>query len=445
MVTILSRHLYTVLLRIVSPLLLAWMALRAKRAGGKWSVFGAARFGYYRGNGLEQRPIWIHAVSLGETRAAHPLIASLLSQGHTVLLTQLTYTGRTEGARAFASEIAQGRLTLQWLPYDFPGASKRFIEFYKPSVAVIIEREVWPNLMHAAKRAQLPVVLASARFSDRSLHQSLRIGSLMRGAYSSFTAIYAQTLEDAQRLEQAGGKAVRVSGNFKFDVQLPVAQVERGRQFMTAVGRPVIVIASTRESEDAMFVPEIARLIKREQQLDIDPDKRTLFYLIPRHPERFDTAYQMLQTNGLTTVRRSELIDLGDGSHSAITLCSEADVVLGDSLGEMPWYYAQAHVAIVAGSFAPLGGQNFIEACALGVPVVVGPYTRNFEQAVADALHEEAAYRAPSAVAAIKFASELLDDRQRQKRMGEAGEHWVQKHAGSVERVVVGINELLTS
>ena len=279
MVTILSRHLYTVLLRIVSPLLLAWMALRAKRAGGKWSVFGAARFGYYRGNGLEQRPIWIHAVSLGETRAAHPLIASLLSQGHTVLLTQLTYTGRTEGARAFASEIAQGRLTLQWLPYDFPGASKRFIEFYKPSVAVIIEREVWPNLMHAAKRAQLPVVLASARFSDRSLHQSLRIGSLMRGAYSSFTAIYAQTLEDAQRLEQAGGKAVRVSGNFKFDVQLPVAQVERGRQFMTAVGRPVIVIASTRESEDAMFVPEIARLIKREQQLDIDPDKRTLFIL----------------------------------------------------------------------------------------------------------------------------------------------------------------------
>lgn len=168
-------------------------------------MFGANRFGYYRG---EKRPtkqaIWIHAVSLGETRAAQPLIAALLDQGHTILLTQLTYTGRAEGARAFATEIAQGRLILQWLPYDFPGACKRFISFYQPAIAVIIEREVWPNLMYAAKKAKLPVILASARFSDRSLRQSIRIGSLMWGAYSSFTAIYAQTFEDAQRLEQAG-------------------------------------------------------------------------------------------------------------------------------------------------------------------------------------------------------------------------------------------------
>ncbi len=419
------------------------MALRAKRSGGSWEVLGAKRFGYYRGKGLAKRPVWVHAVSLGETRAAQPLVAALLAQGHTVLLTQFTYTGRAEGARAFAPEIAQGRLHLQWLPYDFPGACRRFIEFHRPLVAVIIEREVWPNLMYASRQAKLPVILASARFSDHSLRQSLRIGSLMRGAYSSFTAIYAQTLQDAQRLEQAGGKAVRVSGNFKFDVQLPQAQVERGRQFMSEVGRRVVVIASTREGEDTMFIPAIARFIKREQQMDIDTAKRTLFYLIPRHPERFDAAFESLQAETLVACRRTELVALGDASSSAISLCRECDVVLGDTLGEMPWYYAQAQVAIVAGSFAPLGGQNFIEACALGVPVVVGPHTRNFEQAVADALHEGAAHRAPNAAAAIKFATDLLGDRQSQERMGDAGLHWVQKHSGSVQRVVTGINEIL--
>lgn len=439
-----SRHLYTLLLRIVSPLLLVWMALRAKRAGGKWSVFGAARFGYYRGERLVKRPIWIHAVSLGETRAAQPLIAALLAQGHTILLTQLTYTGREEGARVFAKEIKQGQLLMQWLPYDFPGACKRFISFYNPAVAVIIEREVWPNLMYAAKQAKLPVILASARFSDRSLRQSIRIGSLMWGAYSSFTAIYAQTLQDAQRLEQAGGRGVRISGNFKFDVQLPKNQVERGQQFIAEVGRRVIVIASTREGEDAMFIPEIMRFIKRAAQLDLDTHQRTLFYLIPRHPQRFDAAFEMLQAEKeLKVCRRSELMDLGDSSASAIALCRDSDVMLGDSLGELPWYYAQAQVAIVAGSFAPLGGQNFIEACALGVPVVVGPHTRNFEQAVADALAEEAIHRASNAESALRFAGELLDDRARQQRMGDAGLHWVQKHAGSVERVVFGINEVL--
>ena len=421
------------------------MALRAKRVGGKWSVFGASRFGYYRGPGVNKRPIWIHAVSLGETRAAQPLIAALLAQGHTLLLTHLTYTGRAEGARAFTDEIEAGQLIQQWLPYDFPGACKRFIEFYNPAIAVIIEREVWPNLMHAAKKAELPVVLASARFSDHSLRQSLRIGSLMRGAYSSFTAIYAQSLQDAQRLEQAGGRAVRVSGNFKFDVQLPDVLVQRGRQFASAVGRRVIVIASTREGEDALFIPEVVRFIKREQQLDLDPEQSTLFYLIPRHPQRFEAAFEQLQAEGLTTCRRSELVALGDSGTSAIALCKASQVVLGDTLGEMPWYYAQAQVAIVAGSFAPLGGQNFIEASALGVPVVVGPHTRHFEQAVADALHEEAILRAPNAAAALKYAGELLDDRQRQERMGDAGLHWVQKHAGSVERVVVGINDLLQS
>lgn len=438
-----NRFFYTLLLRLFSPLLLAWMGLRARRVGGRWDILGAKRFGYYRGPTWQTQPVWIHAVSLGEIRAAQPLITALLQQGHTILLTHLTYTGRAEGERMFSQEIADGRLYQQWLPYDFPGACKRFIRHYQPAIAVMIEREVWPNLMYAASKARLPVVLASARFSDRSLRQSLRIGSMMRVAYSRFTEIYAQTLHDAQRLEQAGGHAVRVSGNFKFDVQLSEPQVKRGRGFAQEVGRRVVLVASTREGEDEMFIPELTRQIRKEQQMDLDPTQRTLFYLIPRHPQRFESAYNLLNAQGLTICRRTDLLEAGDGCSSAVAMCRSADIVLGDSLGEMPWYYAQAQVAIVAGSFAPLGGQNFIEACALGVPVIVGPHTRNFEQAVADAITEGAALRATHAAAAVKQAMELLEDRHKLENMADAGLHWVQQHKGSVQRVMGGINEIL--
>lgn len=439
-----SRLIYTLLLRLISPLLLGWMYLRARRVGGKWQIFSPQRFGYYGKTPKPNQPlVLVHAVSLGEMRAAQPLVQALLDAGHHVLLTHLTYTGYAEGQRAFNAALVSGQLIQQWLPYDFPGAAKRFYAHYEPKLLIVIEREVWPNLIYQAYKAGIPSFLVSARFSARSLRKAMRVGLLMRQSFGYFTAIYAQTYQDAVRLEHAGGKGVRVAGNFKFDVHLAMDQVERGRQFADSLGRKIVVIASTREGEDELFIEAMRRYIKREQHLDLDNKQRTLFYLIPRHPQRFESTMAQLKAEGWNVIRRTDLVSTGDCTTSSLACCKTADVVLGDSLGEMPWYYAQAQVAIIGGSFAPLGGQNFIEACALGVPVIVGPHTRNFEQAVNDALEEGAVIRVPNADAAVKQAMALLEDSSARQAMSDAATFWVRKHSGSVERVMMGVRDVL--
>lgn len=440
---LLNRLIYTLLLYLMSPFLLGWMALRARQVGGRWQVLGAARFGHYRHPLTTPIHVWVHAASLGEMRAAQPLVKALLDEGKTVLLTHLTYTGRAEGERLFAAAILQGQLIQQWLPYDFPGAVRRFYKYYRPQVGVLIEREVWPNLLLIARRQRIPMVLASARFSARALRQSVRIGRLMQAAYRSFTAVYAQSLRDAQRLEIIGARAVRVSGNFKFDVRASTRQIDSGARFAERLGRRIIVIASTREGEEEQFIHPLRRYINEEREQDLDPLQRTLFYIIPRHPQRFEEVYQLLQEQSWSVVRRSELLAIGDGTRSSIERCREVEVVLGDTLGELPWYYAQASIAIVGGSFGPFGGQNFIEACAVGVPVIVGPHTRNFEQAVQDALAEQAIVQVPGAAAALKEATRLLHETSERTRLAEAGLHWMHKHRGSVQRVLTGLNKIL--
>ncbi|MDY0309487.1 MAG: 3-deoxy-D-manno-octulosonic acid transferase [Castellaniella sp.] len=437
------RTLYSLLLRILSPLLLGWMALRARRAGGRWAVLGATRFGHYGRTGDGPGAIWIHAVSLGETRAAHPLIQALLERGHTVLLTHLTATGWAEGARVYATERAAGRLRQDWLPYDFPGATRRFMRHYRPAVGVLIEREVWPNLVHAAVAADVPLVLASARMSASSLRGTLRLGALLRPAYGALARTYAQSLADARRLERAGARQVAVSGNFKFDLPLDSERIARGTGFAARLGRRIVVIASTREGEDALFVEAIRQQVGQRRARGDDSGPPWLFMLVPRHPERFEQAAELLRAAGLSHVRRSRLLDLGDDSSPAVEACRDVDVVLGDTLGEMAWYYACAQVAIVGGSFAPLGGQNFIEASAQGRPVLVGPHTAHFEQAVADALAAGAIARANDPDQALRQALRWLDDPASLHRMGEAARDWVRQHAGAVARVVNGIETLL--
>ncbi len=437
-----NRLAYTAFIRLLSPALLAWMALRARRAGGDGQVMAPERFGRYAGASPLKRPVWVHAVSLGETRAAAPLVQALLDQGEAVLLTHLTVTGRAEGARAFAGAIADGQLVQEWLPYDYPGPVRRFLRHYAPRAGALMEREVWPNLLAAARQAQIPMLLVSARFSDHALRQSLRLGAVMREAYGSFHTVYAQTLQDAQRLEQAGAQGVRVSGNFKFDVSLAQEQIQQGRDFAVQLGRPMVAIASTREGEDEAFVQALSRAVQRARSQGRALSEELLVCLIPRHPERFETAAAQLSQAGLPFVRRSTLVGPDEGIAAAARACAGSLVLLGDSLGEMARYYAASQVAIVGGSFAPWGGQNFIEACALGVPVLVGPHTRNFEQAVVDAMDEGAALRLPDADAALRQAIGLLAEPQRMARMGEAGIHWVEKHTGAVARVMATLDAL---
>ncbi|OZI72377.1 3-deoxy-D-manno-octulosonic acid transferase [Bordetella genomosp. 12] len=396
---------------------------RSKRVPGDWEVLARTRFGHPEAGAL-RGAVWVHAVSLGETRAAQPLVTALLAQGLPVLLTHMTATGRAEGARLFGQAIARGQLRQAWLPYDFPRACRRFFDHYAPRCGLIIERELWPNLLAAARASEVPMALVSARFSARSLRASLRMGRVMREALAGLQQALAQTQADAQRLEAAGARAVTVTGNLKFDVDLPPAQLRAGHAWRETVGRPVVAIASTREGEDALFLLALREL----------PRPRPLFLLIPRHPQRFDQAWEQAQGLGMRVVRRSAL-QAAPGP--------DIDLVVGDTLGEMPFYYAAADVAIIGGSFVPLGGQNLIEACAVGTPVITGPHTFNFEQATRDAIEAGAAERVHDARQALQLAAQWLADPALLQRRACAARTWTQDHKGAVARSLAALRDML--
>lgn len=419
-----NRGVYTLALRALSPLIWLWMGHRARRAGGQWEIFSPQRFGRLpaaSSSDSQAAPVWVHAVSLGETRAAQPLLQALLDRGLPVLLTHVTATGRVEGARLFQDAIGRGQLRQAWLPYDFPGATRRFMAASRPRCGLLIEREVWPNLLAAARAAGVPMGLVSARFSASSLRQAGRMGGVMREALAGLDAVLAQTAEDAARLAQAGARQPVVTGNLKFDLALPPTQVQAGQAWRQRLGRPVVAVASTREGEDGAFIEAIKRHVKVSGTHDAP-----LFLLIPRHPQRFDEAARLLDEAGLAYARRSAGAEPG----------ADTTVLLGDTLGEMAFYYAASDVAIVAGSFAPLGGQNLIEACAAGVPVIVGPHTFNFKQAAEDAIEAGAAQRAPDAAQAVDAAMALLADEARRRRGGEAARAWFGAHAGATGRTL---------
>ena len=429
--------IYTFLLRLVAPFLWAYMFVRAQRAGGVWQIFSADRFGSYALPWDGEAPVWVHAVSLGETRAAQTLITQLLARGEQVLLTHMTATGRAEGARLFAPEIAAGRLRQQWVPYDFSGATKKFMQHYRPRLGILIEREVWPNLIESAQWAAVPIVLASARFSEKSQRQVKQIDkvflSLMRDAYAGIDLTLAQTEEDATRLYDVGALNIQVVGNLKFDVVLPLVAVDAGREWRERLNRPVIAIASTREGEDAPFVQALAR-----------QESTALFLLIPRHPQRFDEAAALLEQAGIAMVRWSALRH----STQPEQMLAGIKVVLCDTLGEMPFFYAASDVAIVAGSFVPVGGQNLIEACALGTPVIVGPHTFNFSDAVARAVEVGAAAQIQpvepldAAQRAVSMAVYWLQDQQALRDKSHLAREWVSQHTGATARILQQITEL---
>ena len=429
--------IYTCLLRLVAPVLWAYMFVRARRAGGLWQIFSAERFGSYALPWDGEAPIWVHAVSLGETRAAQTLITKCLAQGDRVLLTHMTATGRAEGARLFAAEIAAGQLRQQWVPYDFSGATKKFMQHYQPRLGILIEREVWPNLIESAQLAAVPIVLASARFSEKSQRQVKQIDkvflSLMRDTYAGIDLTLAQTDDDATRLYDVGARNIHVVGNLKFDVVLPTVAVDAGRAWRERINRPVIAIASTREGEDAPFVQALAR-----------QESTALFLLIPRHPQRFDEAAALLERAGIATIRWSALRH----SPQSEQMLAGVKVVLCDTLGEMPFFYAASDVAIVAGSFVPVGGQNLIEACALGTPVIVGPHTYNFSEAVAHAVEIGAAAQIQSldpldaAQRAVSMAVHWLQDQQALREKSRLAHEWVGQHTGATARILQQITEL---
>jgi 3-deoxy-D-manno-octulosonic-acid transferase len=417
----LAQPLYTLLWHAALPLVLARLAWRARRQPA-YLAHLAERFG--RPTGQRSGPvIWVHAVSVGETRAAAGLVRTLLSRypRHRILLTHMTPTGRDTGAELFGAEA---RVLRAYLPYDLPWAATAFLARVRPDLGLIMETEVWPNLFAACARAGIPLALVNARLSARSARGYRRIGRLARQALGRLRLVAAQTREDAQRLAALGARQVQVTGNIKFDASPPPAQLALGDDFRgLAGGRRVLLAASTREGEEALLLDAFAGRAGPE----------VLLVLVPRHPQRFDAVAQLVQARDLPLQRRSE----------GTPLRPQTRVWLGDSMGEMFAYYRAADVALIGGSWLPYGGQNLIEACAVGCPVVVGPHTFNFAQVAEEACALGAAVREADAAAGVAAALQLLEDAPRRQAMGRAGRGFVADHQGATARTLALIAELL--
>lgn len=384
----------------------------------------AERLGFFGGD-AQPRRIWVHAVSLGETRAAAPLVAALREAcpGRPILLTHGTATGRAAGAALLQPGDAQA-----WLPLDTPGAVRRFLRRHRPAVGVLMETEVWPNLLHAARAAGVPMVLANARLSPRSLAKGERLRSLMAPAVGVFDAVLAQTADDAARLAAIGARpgALEVCGNLKFDMTPDAALLARGRAWRDAPGaggRPLVLAASTREGEEGPLLADW-----RAKAPAAGPAPRLL--LVPRHPQRFDEVAALVAREGFTLARRSNWPDGRPPPEAAA-----AEVWLGDSVGEMALYYAAAEAALLGGSFAPLGGQNLIEAAACGCPLWMGPHTFNFAEAADEALAAGAAERAAGFDAAVHGACALAADPPRRAAMAARALAFAAAHRGAARRM----------
>lgn len=406
------RPLYSLVVIGAQPLLRRKLRRRGVAEPG-YLEHVEERFGRYRGQ-AEPGRVWIHAVSLGETRAAAVLVQELrrLDPGIRILLTHGTATGRAEGAGLLRDGDAQA-----WQPWDTPQAVRRFLDHFQPSAGVLMETEVWPNLTAACKARGIPLVLANARLSEKSLRKSRRVASLSQPAYAALASVWAQTEEDARRLAQAGATVKGVFGNLKYDATPDAGQLEQGRVWRAAWQRPVVMFASSREGEEAEFF----RMLPR--------DAGVQWLVVPRHPQRFDEVVSLAQQAGLRVSRRSAWQG-GPG---------DADVWVGDSLGEMALYYALSEVALLGGSFAPLGGQNLIEAAACGCPVVMGPHTFNFAEAAELALQAGAARRAASMQEGIAAAVGLARDAAQREQAAQAGLTFAAANRGAARRTAEAV------
>ena len=408
-----SRFGYTLLLYALLPRALLQLLWRARRQRAYLDHI-SERFGRYA-VATEQPLIWVHAVSVGETRSAEPLIAGLQRKypRHRILLTHMTPTGRETGTTLFNERVLRC-----YLPYDFPFAVERFLDHFKPACGLLLETEIWPNLIHACRARSIPVYLVNARLSEKSFRQYRRFGAFAAASLNELAGIAAQSKADADRLKALGATAVDVTGNLKFDIAPDAELVAQGDAWRAAWdrSRPVLLLASTREGEETL-------LLQALQELDIP---RLLTVIVPRHPQRFDEVAALLERHAMPFQRRS----------AGRPIAAQTRVVLGDSMGEMYAYYAACDVAIIGGSLLPFGSQNLIEACAVGRPVIIGPHTYNFAEATQLAIDAGAALRVEDARGAIAAARELLPDTARAQRMARAGLDFARSHQGATDKIL---------
>ncbi|MBN3852488.1 3-deoxy-D-manno-octulosonic acid transferase [Paraburkholderia sp. Ac-20340] len=428
------RAIYRAAWWLIAPLAVLRLMIRSRRERG-YREHVCERFGHSAGRLPEDDTplIWVHAVSVGETRAAQPLVDALLAArpDARILLTHMTPGGRATGEQLFGDRVLRC-----YLPYDMPHAVRRFLRTWRPSLGLVMETEVWPTLIDECKRADVPLVLTNARMSARSFKRAAKFGAGAREVFGGFTRVLAQSPADAERLSTLGARNVAVLGNLKFDMASPPALVARGRDWRRAIGtRPVWVAASTREGEEELVLEAFAALKV--------PD--ALLLLVPRHPQRFDEVAGLVTRKNFKLERRSQWAPAPsvEGQTNVRALPPDVNVLLGDSMGEMGAYYAAADLAFIGGSLLPLGGQNLIEACAVGTPVLIGPHVFNFTQATADAVAAGAALQVQDPADLARALRELFEDKSRRVTMGAAASAFAARHRGATARTVDVLTTLL--
>ena len=413
-----NRFVYSVLLYLILPfvpLKLLWRGIKQPEYRQHWGE----RFGFYAAK-IIKPVIWLHCVSVGETRAAEPLIKALQLQypTHQILLSHGTPTGRDTSKSLFGNLV-----TSVYLPYDLPFAVNGFLNHFKPSIGMLMETELWFNLIAACKQDNIPLLLLNARLSEKSAKGYAKLGELAREGLQNLSAIAAQTADDASRLQGLDAQNISVVGNLKFDVKPPADAVDKGLQLRRLLGknRPVFLAASTREGEETLI-------------LDAVKDVDLLTVIVPRHPQRFDVVEAIIQNSGLSYVRRSQLNE---------PLSKKVQVVLGDSMGELFTYYAACDFTFIGGSLLPLGGQNLIEAAAMGKPILIGEHTFNFADASNNAVTAGAAIRVKNSVELHDKLEYLLQNPSKQAKMHLAALQFNEASTGATIRLMQLITQYL--
>jgi len=422
-----SRFVYCVAHILAIPLIVLRLVWRARvNADYLDCLHQRFAFGVPRLDG--RRPLWIHAVSVGEAQAAVPLARELMSRypPHPVLFTTTTPTGRDRIRQVFADSVLHC-----YTPYDLPWVVSRFVKCIRPVVLVVMETELWPNLFAACEGNAVPVVLANVRLSARSTKGYRRIGALSKEMLARVQVAATQSQADATRLLSLGmdPERVQVTGSVKFDLNLPASLREQAQVLRRKLGieRSVFIAASTHDGEDAQVLQAFARV------LQVIP--RCLLVLVPRHPERFAETAALCRKRGFSTALRSKPVaDL-----------AAIDVYVGDSMGELPLLYAASDIAFVGGSLVPTGGHNMLEPAALGLPVLFGPYVFNFSEISRMLLEVGAAWQVDDARALGERAQALLEDANLRHNVGEAGRQFVSGNRGALSRLMILIDEQVST
>ena len=412
-----ARLLYSAFYTLLLPLFIVRLLVRSFKAPAYRQRL-LERFGIQQKSA--GKPIWIHAVSVGETIAISPLVEKLLNQGESILLTTTTPTGAAQVKQRFGDRVEH-----RYLPWDLPLFLALFFRAHTPKLLLIVETEIWPNLLSAAFKRNIPTVLANARLSEKSFRGYNRFSGLTKGALDSINLVLAQGEEDAEWFRRLGMSEDRlvISGSIKFDIDLPEELIRVGNTWHDAFSKKVLVCASTHQGEDKILLNAWSVLPQ---------DQRPVLILVPRHPERFDSVYQLAKDYSEKVSKRS-LSQAGP----------DIEIWIGDSLGEMFSYYAAADVAFVGGSFSGTGGHNPLEPAALGLPIIMGPSDYNFRSIIATLKHEGALVQVEDPSELTEQIKSLLS--QENLSMSQAGMLVVEKNRGALERLYQQVQSLLDS